>query len=301
MSRLTRLKRLRCRRVAVSLAFFLLSGMALPGLAQIRTVVPAGVPTELEPPTTTDPTADVIRIPFSIENNLPIVSATVGGRRLNLVADLGGFKALAVDQNSLRPIPVMFGDRPDSWLDLYGYQQLTRSYTANDFQAGDLNLDTIEGTELTTPLESGQPGFIGRPVWAKYMTVFDFVQKEIRLYPFGSQAAFQAECGSRSIPLRTQGNAIISSVQTDQGMLTFQWDTGISDNLLKPSSVGMEPTNVPQPMSFSQFSIAGQDMGVVGVSLREFATQRIDGILGGAFFQSKVVCFDLKNRLAGIR
>jgi hypothetical protein len=58
------------------------------------------------------------------------------------------------------------------------------------------------------------------------------------LYDPDDEAAFRHECGSPQFAV-TNADGVISSVaDTAYGWLSFQWDTGATDNFLRPSVIG---------------------------------------------------------------
>jgi len=89
-----------------------------------------------------------------------------------------------------------------------------------------------------------------------------------------------------------------STIDTEKGKLIFQWDTGSSRSLIRPSAIG--EAGIPL-RSFRSFQIGEKQLRPVVFEMREFAAPAVDGVLGTDFFESKVECFDIKNGRGAVR
>ncbi len=251
--------------------------------------------------------AGPIRIPLYFESGLPTVHATLSGKPVSLIIDLGGFSPLALNKEKLSVVPVEFSKRLDHWQDANGHVFATRTYLARNLVAGGLMLAGLHGSELTVPLASGQDGYLGFGLLSNYLVVFDYPGSELRLYPSGSGTALREECGSDVIPIDIDNGVVESTVETDRGKFVFQLDTGSSQNILRPSALGMAPGGMmPDGMQmtsvvFSKYGLGRQDFGRMRFTLREFAAPNVDGVLGTPFFKSRIVCVDIGKHVAAIK
>jgi len=248
-----------------------------------------------------------LRIPFHLESrsNLPTVMATVAGKPVSLLLDLGGYHAIALKPVVAQALAVDFGGGNRTLGDSSGVERISRDFTASKLVVGDLVLDHLEGGELRGHDNLPQDGYLGLGLLQNYLVVFDYPKEELRLYPAGASAAMQAECGHTVIPIMVEGGVVLSSADTDRGMFKFVWDTGSSWNMLRPAALGERPTGMlgQQPPSFStsKLVLGGRDFGAASFPLVPFTAPDADGFLGTPFFSSKVVCLDVTHRVAAIR
>jgi hypothetical protein len=134
-----------------------------------------------------------------------------------------------------------------------------------------------------------------------FALVLDYPHNEHRLYPPAS-SALEKECGpSIPIPIEVVSGVVESKVSTDAGDLVFQWDTGVSENVLRPSAINLDPQTLVSSHVFPHFTLGGKDFGRTRIPLREFVAPNVDGVLGTEFFGNKMVCLDLTKKVAAIR
>lgn len=247
-----------------------------------------------------------IRVPFTLDSNLPVVRATVSGKPVSLILDLGGFSALALTKEALRTAPVKFSGMSQSWRNAMGQVFTTRLFTAPDLDAGELKIGTVNGIELASqPGANGmkQDGYIGFGLLRHYLAVFDYPDQELRLYTAGSAGAMKSECGDNLFHIDIANGVVQSRIVTDKGQLIYQWDTGSSESMVRPSVLDMTPSSTKPVDSFAtfRFLIGSHDFGRTRLTLREFAAPNVDGVLGTDFLESKTLCIDVSKHLAAIK
>lgn len=246
--------------------------------------------------------SELIEVPFKLENRLPTVTATIAGKPLSLFVDLGGYRGIALVARKEGDIELNYGDQIEQWRNSEGKVFTSRLFSVSSVKVGPADFGSLEGIEL--PVEDrtfAQDGFLGFPALSRFLVVLDYPNQRMRFYPSGSKEDLKRECGS-VFPLQVVAGVVQSTIETDRGPLIFQWDTGSTENVLRPSSLpessyGKDVTSFP----LTKFVVGGHDFGRIRIPLREFVAPNVDGILGTDFFESKVVCLDLQNQLGGIR
>jgi hypothetical protein len=248
-----------------------------------------------------------LRIPFHMESrsNLPTVTATISGKPVSLLLDLGGYHAIALKPAVAQALAVDFGAGNKTLGDSSGTEHTSHDLSVSKLVVGNLTLDHLEGGELRGHDNLPQDGYLGLGLLQGYLAVFDYPKEELRLYPAGAVAAMRAECGTSVIPITVEDGVVLSSAVTDRGTFKFVWDTGSSWNLLRPTALGEKPAGGPgqQPPSFStsKLVLGGRDFGAANFPLVQFSAPDADGFLGTPFFQSKVVCLDVTHGVAAIK
>lgn len=244
----------------------------------------------------------LMEVPFKLENRLPTIAATIAGKPVSLFVDLGGYKAIALVVRKQDDIELQYSDQIEQWRNSEGKIFTSRLFSVPSVRVGATDFGSLEGVEL--PAEDrtfSQDGYIGFPALGRFLVVLDYPNHRMRFYPSGSKNDLKRECGS-TFPLQIVSGVVQSTVDTDRGPLIFQWDTGSTGNVLRPSSLpensyGKDVTSLP----LTKFAVGGRDFGRIRIPLREFIAPNVDGILGTDFFESKVVCLDLENQLGGIK
>jgi hypothetical protein len=236
-----------------------------------------------------------IRIPFTLENDLPTVSAKIDGVTRRLFIDSGGFAFLTLTKAALSQTPVIFNGHTVRQRDISGQEFEVRDFTVKEIQVGEMSALNIDGYEIIHSTAAGdfrQDGYIGFGAISRSISVFDYPHSELRLYPTSTPAdEIVAECGGNQFELKIDGGVMESIVHTDKGPLIFLWDTGSTQNVLRPSALNLSG-NLPTSEPFSKFVLGYMDEGRIRIPLREFAAPDVDGVLGTPFFRGKVVCFD---------
>jgi len=246
-----------------------------------------------------------IHVPFELQHGLPTIQATVGGKSVSLILDLGGGSMLALTTASLQKVTVNFTGKTHQFSDSAGNITRTRDYIAPHFVSGGLVLDQLAGNELSGRKSFPWDGYLGIGVLKRYLLVFDYPQHELRLYPSGARAVMRKECGDASIPIELVKGVVQSTVATDHGTLTFAWDTGSSLDIVRPAAVGKayKPSSDGslQTITFKRFSMNSRNYEPVEMALMPFTAPAVDGFIGSPFMHTRVVCIDPGAGVAAIR
>ena len=242
------------------------------------------------------------KIPFELRSQLPTAKVNVGGQSIPLFIDLGGHLPVALSKGALRQVKVNYTGTSLKWRDWTGTIHESKRFVAPDVMIAGTSFGDLQGAEFNFPesADAADPkGYIGFGLLKNYLLVFDYILGVLRLYPSGDPTAIEAECGSQHFPIQVADGVVQSVIGTDKGKLIFQWDTGSTRNVIRPSSIGEAGT----PMRpFRSFQIGEKQLTAqVVFEVREFAAPAVDGVLGTDFFASRVICFDVKTGRGAIR
>jgi hypothetical protein len=238
-----------------------------------------------------------IRIPFTLNYNLPTVSALVNNHPVLLFIDSGMYKPVALTSSALEELPVRFMDRIEQFRDFQGQTHTHRQFTVDTLSIGTLDLPNLEGIEFDM---LGSSGAIGLPVLSKYVVVLDYRRLEMLLYPTETRLkTLKNQCG-RPFPIQLASGVVVSKVNTEHGEFTFDWDTGASETTIRPSSLGLGFFTFVTSERFQRFNLGGKKLGPTRVQVQHFSAPDVDGILGTDFFANRVLCLDVGNLEASL-
>lgn len=246
------------------------------------------------------------RIPFKLESRLPTVQAEVSGKPASLFLDLGAYKPIALTHAALDKLPVAYTGQTETFRDSTGQMFTNRVFDVNALVAGTFKATGLEGVEFSYSKGAGafsQDGYIGFGLLMRYFLVFDYIKYELRLYSPGTSIdKLRSECGvGDGFKIDIINGVVEAKVDTEKGKFVFQLDTGSSENVLRPSAVGLPIDTKQMSYAFSKFDFGGKNLGRTRFPLREFAAPDVDGVLGTDFFDSRVVCFDFSSQRGWIK
>jgi hypothetical protein len=251
---------------------------------------------------TTCPAAPVVGsqpqvIHFSLESKVPTANALISGVPVSLYLSLSGYKSIALRTEALGRVPVTLTGDSQTYRDGTG-----APHTGRVFNIGQLEVDTfgalgLEGVELPPDdtAHASLGGYLGLGLLMHYFLVFDYARKSLTFYPPGTApTTVGADCGVQS-PFRIElrGGIVQTGIETENGKLTFMLDTASSENVLRPSAIGLPTDSNQTSFAFSQFRIAGRQLGRTRFVLHEFTAPDVDGVLGTDFFRSAIICLDV--------
>jgi hypothetical protein len=254
----------------------------------------------------TPPLAD---IPVEIRNRLPTVHVRVSGQPFTLFLDLGGYSAIALTTSELARVPVRLRDGSDRFRNSKGQVLTSRRFLAESVFLGSFFLGDLEGSEsiFGDSVPPDRNGHIGMPVLGRYLLVIDYPQKRVRLYDSGNTAALMDECGGETFPIRLEKGIAVSTGSTEHGDRLFIWDTGSTDNVVRPSALppekaaGRRIDDGPPVVTLERLKLGGLDIGPQQFRLVQFGAPDVDAYLGADLFESRRVCLDIRKGIGAIR
>jgi hypothetical protein len=256
-------------------------------------------------PERAQPLAD---IPIEIRHRLPTVDVRVAGQPLKLFLDLGGHQAIALTPSELLRVPVRFRDSSDKFRNSTGEVLISRRFVAGKVFLGSLSLGDLEGGEsiFGDSVPPDRNGYIGMPVLGRYLLVLDFPQKRVRMYHSGDTAAMKSECGGETFAIRLEKGIAVSTGSTEHGDRLFIWDTGATDNVVRPSALPPEKAwghridDGPPVVTLEHLKLGGRDIGPQTFRLVQFGAPDVDAYLGADLFSSRRVCLDVRKGIGAI-
>jgi hypothetical protein len=243
-------------------------------------------------------------VPFELQSGLPTAEVNVGGKLVTLFLDSGAFSAIALTPSSLAELSVNFSGTVQKWRDSRGTVFQSRGFSVPNVTLGGVEFGPLEGTEFLQGQETVLPqsGYLGFAFLRHYLAVFDYPAGRLRLFESGDELAMDANCGKGRFHFKVVNGVMQSDVETDAGPLLFQWDTGSTQTVLRPSAVGVQPSDqTPSMKSFARFEVGGMALGRTVVTFREFRAPAVDGVIGSDLLSSRVLCLDASRQIGALR
>jgi hypothetical protein len=248
-------------------------------------------------------------IPIEIRHRLPTVEVKVSGEVFKLFLDLGGHRAIALSTAELSRARVRFLSTSSHFRNSTGQTLQSRNFVAENVLLANFPLGDVEGGESifgnAAPPERN--GYIGMPLLGRYLLVTDYAAKRVRLYRSGDQAALERECGSRTFSV-AMVNGIAQTVgSTEFGERLFLWDTGATDNVIRPDSLppekgtGRRIDDGPPIVNIESLKLGDYDVGPQEFRVVPFGAPAVDAYLGHGLFSSRKVCLDIQKGMGAIR
>ena len=239
---------------------------------------------------------------------MPTTTVSVGGTRLNLFVDLGGYSAIALTAAELNRVEVRYLTDSTRSTDASGDIQESRRFVAPAVSLGGVLFEDLEGSEFIFPEAAAPPdrnGFIGFALLSRFLLVVDYPSRSLRLYPSGSKDAMIRECGDQSFEVDVVNGIAQSIADTDYGKLVFSWDTGSTRSVVRPSVIGgrgrAAAGSAASPQSIAKFMLGGRDFGPQSFLPINYRGVTVDGVLGTDFFASHTVCLDIGRGKGSVR
>lgn len=248
-------------------------------------------------------------IPIEIRHRLPTVEVKVSGEIFRLFLDLGGHRAIALTPAELSRTQVRFLSTSSQFRNSTGQILRSRNFVAENVLLANFPLGDVEGGESlfgdAAPPERN--GYIGMPILGRYLLVTDYTAKRVRLYRSGDQAALEQECGSRTFSVALVNGIAQSEGSTEFGERLFLWDTGATDNVIRPASLppdkgtGRRIDDGPPVVNIESLRLGEYDVGPQEFRVVPFGAPAVDAYLGHGLFSSRKVCLDIQQGKGAIR
>lgn len=248
-------------------------------------------------------------IPIEIRHRLPTVEVKVSGEIFKLFLDLGGHRAIALTSAELSRAQVRFLSTSSQFRNSTGQILQSRNFVAENVLLANFPLGDVEGGESlfgdAAPPERN--GYIGMPILGRYLLVTDYTAKRIRLYQSGDHAALEQECGSRTFRVALVNGIAQSVGSTEFGERLFLWDTGATDNVIRPASLppdkgtGRRIDDGPPVVNIESLRLGEYDVGPQEFRVVPFGAPAVDAYLGHGLFSSRKVCLDIQQGKGAIR
>jgi hypothetical protein len=232
-------------------------------------------------------------IPFELTQGRPFVRASINGKPVTLLLDLGAYDTLALNHADTDATAATRTATNGAFLDAEGKRHDVTGLHLDKLIIGATSFGTIDGSVVTGEGHS----YIGAGLFKKNLLVFDYPHHQLRLYNSGDASALRRECGTRTFPLDVKNSLLKSYLYTDGKVLTAAFDTGANYSVLRPSALKLnlaEPLPGAQPAMHSLQSVHLNQSRLdrLETVLIEFKGPPVDIVLGANFFEGRVVCLD---------
>jgi hypothetical protein len=251
----------------------------------------------------------LVEIPIELRQRLPNVEVLLSGQRFKLFLDLGGFHAISLTTAELKRADVRWVDNPDTFFNSAGKMFESRRFTVPNVVIGGASFGELEGGELVFDDALAPPdrnGYIGMGLLGQFLIVLDYPARRVRLYSSGDLRALAAECGRKTFDVAVVDMVAQSVVRTEQGELRVEWDTGATNNFIRPATIGRGRDNdrrsdpAQKTVTLASVRLGAQELGPLEFRVAEFRAPVLDAILGTSFFLSRKVCLDLPQGVGAI-
>ena len=254
-------------------------------------------------------------IRVELVHGLPTTTVLIDGVPLRLYFDLGSYEAISLTTAELRRVKVSYLSETTAVRNAEGETLESRKFIAHHVSISGFDLGDLQGREaffggMAPP---DQNGTVGMSVMGRYLLVLDYPAKEIRFYHPGDDTAFVAECGRRAFRIRVEHGIATSIMRTKFGDRKVIWDTGATDNFIRPSAVPSD-LRVGRTIDYPPFhdsssslvrvenvSIDSLAFGPQVFRLWAFKAPNVDAYLGTALLATRKVCLDLKAERGGVQ
>jgi hypothetical protein len=260
------------------------------------------------PPPPPEPETGVVRLPIALEQGMAWVNASVQGRPLRLLVDLGGFDTVALVPEELKELPVSWTGRERATFSAMGESATAREYELKDFELGGVRFTELRGFEdllHKKPRAKGRSGYVGLGLLRRFRLVIDYPARQLVL--IWPDAATPAEYDVASWPtlkFEKGDDGVMTRARVDGAERILVWDTGVSHCVLKKGLHGQAPVRKTGGQLFitaSSFDVAGIDAGPMDFALLDFKEPKADGFIGFPSFARHAVYVDFRNRLLAVR
>jgi predicted aspartyl protease len=243
-----------------------------------------------------------LRFPFEIVNGAPVIKATIDGQEATLLLDLGGAGELSLKQSFVARASLKKMESEETSINASGERGQSDNYRVASLASGEMHEENLIASVWNSG--SGADGYLGIGYMGKFRIVFDYPSRELRLYRRSMNDPSSTQCDGKPIPIKAYGTLIYTEAKTDFGTRLFALDTGANANVLattqKPEGeIDSEALN--RLHYYKEFSLNGQDMKPGRFAMVDIRIPLVSGVLGMDFFETRVVCLDLANRVMTIR
>jgi len=228
---------------------------------------------------------------------------SVSGAPLDLFLDLGAFLPIGLTAPEMERAQVQVLPETTQFRDALGQVMEAHHFVARDVRLAGYRLGDLKGGEALSAGGFAPPdhnGYIGQPVLASHLLVLDYPHQRVRFYASGDDVAMTHECGAARFKVELRDGAVQSHAQTEFGRRLFLWDTGATENNIRPSVLPPEIVAAAQTIDdgpavvrIEHVRLDATDVGPQRFRLWPFKEPAVDAYLGTGFFSTRKVCLDI--------
>lgn len=238
-------------------------------------------------------------IPLALENGNAIVEAELGGTPVHLIVDTGGMGTLQLTESTVPRIDVRWLAETTTRTDALGNTFEGRQFFVERMVVGGVTFPNVPGFvrgESQGGVTGRLPadGVLGREFLRPFIARFDYPAGTLTLYRADQRAAADAAC--RGHPIGTvphPDDYWVSEAATDHGRMRLIWDSGATYSVV--TALAAERFRLPLTdgaYATRRFTLDDSDFGPLEVVVLDLLLVGAEGLLGGNFFATHVVCVD---------
>lgn len=249
----------------------------------------------------------VVRVPITLDGGMPWIEASVGGRPVRLLLDLGGFDAVALAPEELSRMEVTWTGQSITTITAMGETAKAREYVLRDFELGGIVFPEIRGYEdllQGSPRGVARSGYVGLGLLRRFRIIIDYPSRHLVLIWPDAQMPAPYDVENWSGHLFAGGDGVKSRVKIEGVERTFVWDTGVTHCVLRAGLQGRKAVRNQaghQFVTVNSFEVAGHEAGPMEFALLGFKEPKADGFVGYTFFANHAVYVDFRNRYIAVR
>lgn len=238
-------------------------------------------------------------IPLELDNGNALLQAQLAGTPVRLIVDTGGMGTLQLTESTVPRIEVRWLTETTTRTDALGNTFEGRQFVVQDMAVGNGSFPDVRGfvrAEASDGITGRLPadGLIGREFLRPYIARFDYQARTLTLYGADERDAADDACRGHAIgTVPHPDDYWVSEAATDHGRLRLIWDSGATYSVV--AAVAAEKLRLPltdHTYTTHQFMLDGDDFGPLEVVVLDLLLVGADGLLGGNFFSTHVVCVD---------
>jgi hypothetical protein len=258
----------------------------------------------------TTQSTEPIRLPLTFIQGTPVTTISVGGRDVQAIVDISGGDADGALTLTKEAIESAHGVPLGTALanDAFGHE-----FTRPRFSVSGVTIDgrTFQNLRVVQALgaavgEGPVPNAIGKHFLSQYFLVVDYAGAVVSLWPRETRISAMSSCGHTRIPMEptAEDRLAVSYFDTPSGRMRLLWGTGNAYSML-PETVAEKlhlatVTRGPDSPKFYRpktLVAAGQNLTPVDfIVLPLKLPADFEGVIGGNFFEHRIVCLDYRTR-----
>lgn len=258
------------------------------------------------------PAGDVLDVPVTFENDLPVVEFVVEDHTLRLIVDLGGTDAVSLSASAAEQLDLRWSGRSRSVADAFGRMWRSREFVIPRAELAGLTLDGVRGYEMhdgrfNIPSAGGRPpvqldGYIGVDLLRRFNLLVDYPNGRFRLVAHDAPPPVDTSAWATSA-FEFGRPGVTSRIGLDGVSRLATWDTGANHTVIRPDRVSRSAPRrqrtTGDEMTSAELTIGGTPLGSLELVLLDFRQPSVDVILGTNLFRDHATWFDFTaSRLA---
>lgn len=253
--------------------------------------------------------AEPIRLPLTFIQGTPVTTISVAGRDIQAIVDISGGDAdgaLTLTKEAIesaRGVPLGTALANDA----FGHEFTRPRFSVSGVVIGGSAFQNLRVVQaLGGSGEGPVPNAIGKHFLSQYLLVVDYAGAVVSLWPRETRLSALQSCGRTRIPMEhtAEERLAVSYFDTPSGRMRLLWGTGnaysmLSDTVAEKLHLATATRGPDSPKFYRPQTLvaAGQNLTPVDfIVLPLKLPADFEGVIGGNFFEHRVVCLDYRTR-----